>query len=156
MDEVLTWASISRCLIRVMDFLKVSLSPGTKASSSSGRWQGRVTMNWAIWSFRLLRDCTAAKQTQKSRECQGKLLWMWKHTSNSHILFLIRALSLVRFCESDFLHELSCFCRPPLLDKRSITRLNPLHKPTFNPLYNPFFHEASPSNNVYSVCCCFH
>lgn len=57
-----TWASMSRCLIRVMDFLKVSLSPGMKVSSSSARLQGLVTMNWTIWSFRLLRDWTAAKK----------------------------------------------------------------------------------------------
>lgn len=49
-----------------MDFLKVSLSPGMKASSSSARLQGLVTMNWAIWSFRLLRDWTAVNQAKKS------------------------------------------------------------------------------------------
>lgn len=64
-----TWASTSRCLIRVMDFLSVSLSPGTKASSSSVRLQGLVTMNWAIWSFKLLSDWTAAK------EAKIKFIW---------------------------------------------------------------------------------
>lgn len=59
-----TCASMSRCLIRVMDFFRVSLSPGMKASSSSARWRGLVTMKWAMWSFRLLRDWTAAKREQ--------------------------------------------------------------------------------------------
>lgn len=77
----LTWASMSRCLIRVMDFLKVSLSPGIKVSSSSARLQGLVTINWAIWSFRLLRDWTAAKQARKSwvsEKCK------WKANENTH------------------------------------------------------------------------
>lgn len=57
---------MSRCLIRVMDFLSVSLSPGTKASSSSVRLQGRVTMNWTIWSFRLFNDWTAGNNRDKN------------------------------------------------------------------------------------------
>lgn len=57
-----TCASTRRCLIRDMDFCSVSFSGGQKvrtSSSSSSNGAGPVTMKLAIWSFRLLRDCTA-------------------------------------------------------------------------------------------------
>ena len=92
-----TWASMSRCLISVMDFLKVSLSPEMKASSSSARLQGLVTMNWAIWSFRLLRDWTAAKE--------AKELWLWrgKHKRSRQSIFPLLS-SLDRPCLISFSH----------------------------------------------------
>lgn len=66
-----TWASTRRCLIRVMDFCSVSFSGGIKACSSSSRGLGPATMKFAIWSFRLFRDCTArGKHTNINQGCK--------------------------------------------------------------------------------------
>lgn len=69
-----TCASTRRCLIRVMDFCSVSFSGGqkvctssTSSSSSGGGGAGPVTMKLAIWSFRLLRDCTAGRGGERGR-----------------------------------------------------------------------------------------
>lgn len=62
-----TCASMSRCLIRAMDCFRVSLSVGRKVSSSWPMALGLLTIKWAIWSFRLFRDCTAGEQKEKSR-----------------------------------------------------------------------------------------
>ena len=65
----ITWASTRRRLIRVMDFCSVSFSVGRKAGSSCcSRALGPLTMKLAIWSFRLLRDCTAGGGGGRERE----------------------------------------------------------------------------------------
>lgn len=67
-----TWASTRRCLIRVMDFCSVSFSGGIKACSSCSRGLGPVTMKFAIWSFRLFKDCTArGRHKNKSHRKQA-------------------------------------------------------------------------------------
>lgn len=54
-----------RCLIRIMEPLRVSFSAGRKGSLSSSRAFDLVTIKWDIWSFRVCKDCTAAKQKEK-------------------------------------------------------------------------------------------
>lgn len=80
-----TWASTRRCLIRVMDFCRVSFSGGIKTCSSCSRDLGPVTMKLAIWSFRLFRDCTARrrqkytnhhKRTVNNRPCGQCAFWL--------------------------------------------------------------------------------
>lgn len=73
-----TCASTRRCLIRVIDFCRVSFSGGQKTGSSCSTGLGPVTMKLAIWSFRLFRDFTAGRR-QKNKHHHKWRCWHAEH-----------------------------------------------------------------------------
>lgn len=79
---------MSRCLMRVMDLVKGSPSCSLvrKWCSSGLRLHGRLNMNWAIWSLRLLSDWTAA--------CGEKTKSFTAPTSSHHLSHAERLVGL--------------------------------------------------------------
>lgn len=93
-----TWASTRRCLMRVMDFCSVSFSGGGKACSSCSTDLGPVTMKFAIWSFKLFRDCTA-RGRHKNKNLKKSSLINSKDASLSFFsLFQLVSKNISYYC----------------------------------------------------------